>query len=92
MGDYFDEDDLINDYMEEDEAPPDEMIDEAYFMEECDAAIEPRQNVLAAVAATIAQPNEVSTEEMTTSIPECLPEEITMNRRPKQDYLYSFER
>lgn len=92
MGDYFDDDDLINDYMEEDEGPPDEMIDEKYYIEECEAPIELQPKVTAAAAATVfVQPNEES-EEVHAAISDCLSEEIAISRRRMQDYLYSFER
>lgn len=90
MGDYFDDDDLINDYMEEDEheGPPEEMMEEAYFMDEDDEEDQQQHNRKGTDNfATINQPEEEGAEEVFMATPN----EIIVAPRTQQD-LYSFER
>jgi len=83
MGDYFDEDDLINDCMEEVEGPPED--DDIYFMgeqeEQClDEVERPRTGM--------AQPQE---DDVVMSLPEVPSNSIATARRPLTD-VYTFER
>lgn len=83
MGDYFDEDDLINDCMEEVEGPPED--DDIYFMDEqeeqcLDEVERPRTGM--------AQPQE---DDVVMSLPEVPSNSIATARRPLTD-VYTFER